>query len=48
MEKACDLDTDQDEFPSDEGGDEDGDEGDWLNDLAGEASMDDAVKDRTE
>ena len=48
MEKAWDLDTYQDEFPSDGGGDEDGDEGDWLNDLAGEASMDDAVKELTE
>ena len=45
---ATDLDADQDDFSSDGGGDEGDDEGDWLDYLAGEASMDDAVKELTE
>ena len=50
LEKAWDFDAGQDDFSCDGGGDEDedDDEGDWLEDLAGEASMDDAVKELTE
>ena len=40
MEKAWDLDTDQDEFPSDGGGDEDGEEKDGYEDGNGDEDED--------